>query len=264
MHKYLWILLCCFTCGYAHAQEKQLPAEVIVIGTIHYGNKAFNHRTLYRLLQQLQPQVLLDEYSKEYKPVFGLQAVSFLKIGKVSIEQLAIQQYYRRHRSVIVRPFDTAFASRRQYIKKSTKAEHTFFTLLNEADMHTEDSLYYADYANHRNAYYDFTQTAGLMSINQPDIIHKARLKYQMEETTILPLAKKYIKDSTIVNAFANDLQFWHDRNKYMVQQIKSYIRQYPGKRIVVLTGLNHKYFLIDQLKQEQDLAFRLVEPNNQ
>lgn len=261
MRLFIAAVVCLFSFRSASAQEQQLPAEVIIIGTIHYGNKTFNHRTLYRLLQQLQPQVLLDEHSKEYKPVFGLQAASFLKIAKVSIEQLAMQKFYRKNKQVVIRPFDTAFASRIRYIKQAAKAEQTFFNLLNVAAMSAEDSLLYEHYANHRNGYHHFLKNASLSAINQPDVIDKARVQYRMEEEVILPIGKKYIADSAVVNAFTDDLFFWQQRNLYMVKQIKSYIRRYPGKRIVVLTGLNHKYFLIDQLRKEETLSFRFMEP---
>ena len=71
------ILLICYYNGYCQIDSSK--NEVIIIGTIHTGNKHFNHKTLYKLLDSLHPDIVLYEYSEEYKPVFGLKIATFLK-----------------------------------------------------------------------------------------------------------------------------------------------------------------------------------------
>jgi pheromone shutdown protein TraB len=54
---------------------------------------------------------------------------------------------------------------------------------------------------------------------------------------------------------------FWRDRNEKMANNIIEYIQEYPGKRVVVLTGLFHKHYLMDLLYQAQQRdLFKLVE----
>ena len=69
-----------------------------------------------------------------------------------------------------------------------------------------------------------------------------------LEELVVLPLGKKYISDSFLVNNFSNEIQFWNQRNDHMVKKILYYTKQFEGKKIVVLTGLNHKYYLQDKI----------------
>ena len=74
------ILLICYYNGYCQIDSSK--NEVIIIGTIHTGNKHFNHKTLYKLIESLNPDIILDEDSQNYKPVFGLKTAKFLKNHK--------------------------------------------------------------------------------------------------------------------------------------------------------------------------------------
>jgi translation initiation factor 1 (eIF-1/SUI1) len=44
-----------------------------------------------------------------------------------------------------------------------------------------------------------------------------------------------------------------------MVNKIISYASKYKGKRIAVLTGLNHKYFLVDKLAKEPNIELKEI-----
>ena len=76
---------------------------------MHYGNKHFNHKTLYQLIDSLNPDIILEESNLEYKQVFGLKTARFLKIFKPSIEQLTLQTFKKRNKSILILPFDTTF-----------------------------------------------------------------------------------------------------------------------------------------------------------
>ena len=67
-------------------QTDSSKTEIIIIGTIHTGNKIFNHKTLHKLLKKLNPDIILNENSEKHKPVFGLKTATFLKIAKPGIE----------------------------------------------------------------------------------------------------------------------------------------------------------------------------------
>jgi erythromycin esterase-like protein len=54
---------------------------------------------------------------------------------------------------------------------------------------------------------------------------------------------------------------FWEIRNKAMADHILNFIKRYPGKRIFVLTGSMHKYYLLNELApRQQELHFLLRE----
>ena len=101
-----------------YSQKDSVKTEILIIGTIHTGNKNINHKILYQLLESLNPDIILDEDSQKYKPVFGLKTARFLKIVKPSIEQLALQTFLKRHPNAIVLPYDTTFASQQNKQKQ--------------------------------------------------------------------------------------------------------------------------------------------------
>lgn len=231
----------------------------MIIGTIHSGNKYFNHKTLFNYLEKNNPDVILQEQATSFKRVFGLRTAKFLRFWKPSIEQLALQKYSTRYRNVEILGFDTAFDSKGNYKKKIIKFERDFFDSFNNVKKSFADSLVYAEYANKRNEYYNFLFNVNLIRLNKPDVINMTRALYEQEEKYILPLAKKYIQDSSLVNMYEKEMTFWYTRNWYMVKQIKNYSKIFAGKRIIILTGFNHKYFLTDKLLDDQNINIRII-----
>jgi hypothetical protein len=241
-------------------QIKSNETEIIIIGTIHDGNKSFNHRTLYKILVKLNPDIILWEQSTKFERVFGLRTANFLKIWNPGIEQLALQKYSRLNRSIQILPIDTTIPSRKHYIKNLELVWDTFHDRLYNAKKSISDSIIYADFAHKNNLYYSFIETSTLSRINQGDIIDQSReLKY-LEEEVILPLGRKYISDSLVVNKFASEIQYWKDRNEHMNNEIMKYSKQFADKRIIILTGLNHKYYLLDKLKGRKGSDVRIIE----
>ena len=52
-------------------------------------------------------------------------------------------------------------------------------------------------------------------------------------------------------------MSYWDIRNMAMVKNIVNHIKNNPNKRIVVLTGYYHRYYLIDELKKlEKEFNF--------
>ena len=45
-----------------------------------------------------------------------------------------------------------------------------------------------------------------------------------------------------------------------MVNQITRYTKQYAGKRIIILTGLSHKYYLQDKLNDRKKNDVKIIE----
>jgi len=53
--------------------------------------------------------------------------------------------------------------------------------------------------------------------------------------------------------------RYWDIRNQAMARNIARYVALYPGRRLVVLCGFNHRYYLrLELLKRESELHFWL------
>jgi hypothetical protein len=260
MQRLLALTILLFICSTSFGQIDSAKTKFIIIGTIHTGNKYFNHRTLYKILVKLNPDIILWEQSTKFERVFGLRTANFLKIWNPGIEQLALQKYSRLNRSIQILPFDTTIPSRKHYLKNLVLVRDSFNDRLYNAKKSISDSIIYADFAHKYNLYYSFIDTSTLSRINQGDIIDQSRELHYEEEEVILPLGRKYISDSLVVNKFASEIQFWNDRNEHMMNEIIKYSKQFADKRIIILTGLNHKYYLLDKLKDRKGSDVRIID----
>jgi hypothetical protein len=62
------------------------------------------------------------------------------------------------------------------------------------------------------------------------------------------PFRKKYIED----------MNYWQHRNEVMAINISYFAGKHPGKRIVVITGLLHKYILLDLLNEHANQGYQI------
>lgn len=171
MQQSIFLMLFLLTTNFSFCPGQASKTELLIIGTIHNGNKHFNHKTLYNNIKKYNPDIILWEQSEVFEPVFGLRTASFLKIWRPGIEQLSLQKYSRFNKNCKILPFDTVIASRKKYVQQMEKAEEAFFDRLNNSNMSPADSIVYADYANKRNNFYEFIADASLQRINKADII---------------------------------------------------------------------------------------------
>ena len=230
------------------AQHDPAITKVHILGLIHTGNNQFGEKDLQAELERLQPDIILWEQSIPYKRVFGLRTAHFLNIWKPGIEQLALQSYTRRNRNCMVLPYDTVIANRQQYIKNLEQSSSQLFQHLSKAAMTTEDSSILAAHLEERHANFSGLRKKSISQINAAIEIEKIRQQNLFEEKVLSGIAMKYCTDTTLRNWYLNYRQFWIDRNQYMAKKIEAIASAHPHKKIVVLTGLDHKYILIDLL----------------
>lgn len=246
------------------AQNQHDTTKLTIIGTIHIGNKHLNHKTLFEVLKDINPDVILSEQSSEYKRVFGLLTANFLEIWNPDIEQLALQKYTRWNKNCKVLPFDIIIRNRKKYRSEmninDAKVFEALKTKLSANIIKGNDSIEFAKYSRVRDQYYNKIFDTTLERINRKDMIELTRMRFNLDKNLIQHLANKYITDTSLVNWFIVDINFWDKRNTYMVNQILNYIELYKGKKIVVLTGLHHKYYLLDKINESNNDAIEIIE----
>ncbi len=93
-----------------------------------------------------------------------------------------------------------------------------------------------------------------LSNVNSPAVYEKEISIREMERNIIAPLADKYISNKALVSQFKEELLFWVARNDYMVKKIKEISSSQKEKKVIVLTGISHKYYLVDKLKNQQGI----------
>ena len=254
----LVLLLFVFNNVALYAQIISNSPEILILGTVHKGNKKITHHTLFDILNKYQPDLILKETENDYEYVFGLFTAYRLKIARPSMEQLALQKYKRHNKTVPVLGFDITITSRKNYLKNLISLYDQFHEALYTAKKNPSDSILYANYTKLSNEYFDQYMFETISFINQDSVFSKARLVHQMEDD-IVKIGSNYISDKKIVDAYKADNDFWIIRNEYMGNKIVEITKQRNPKRIVVITGLSHKYYLLDKLKNQTEVPFRFL-----
>lgn len=260
MRKSCVLVLLLFVLNYEalYAQPVSTAPEILILGTVHNGNKKITHHTLFDILNKYQPDLILKETENDYEYVFGLFTAYRLKIASPSMEQLALQKFKRHNKTLPVLGFDITIKPRKNYIKNLIKLYDQFHEALYAAKKNPNDSMLYSNYTKLSNEYYNQYMFETISFINQDSVFSKARLVHQMEDD-ITKLGSNYISDKKLVDAYKADNDFWITRNEYMGNKIVEITKQRNPKRIVVITGLSHKYYLLDKLKNQTEFLFRFL-----
>lgn len=224
--------------------------NLVILGTIHRGNPNLDQKDLLKRLEEEKPDIILWEQDKPFKPVFGLLTANWLRIWHPDIEQMALQRYYRANPSVPILPYDTSFADKHAYRKEYQRKNDSIVTALQLAGLKGEDSSMLHRWLDGYHIYDSLASIGTLDDVNQLRVYGMARELYQMEELRIFSLAERYLNDQALLEWYRKDLRFWHLRNRYMARQIQSVVQNNPGKKVLVLTGLSHKYYLVDALTE--------------
>lgn len=264
----------------SHLSVFAQQTEILIIGVNHSRTKKINYNKLYQLLEKNKPDLILWEHSEDFINVFGLRTAYRLKIISGVTEQLALQVFNKKNRLIPILGFDTSFSTRKNdinesvsrkkyskeeriakknYIKESIRILDTFFTKLYQSKLNNQDSLKYRAYVDLHNNFIDDVYSKSLEEINLPAIYIKSKEMEEMELNVIIPLARKYMTDSIAMNEYITDLNFGKARNSYMAQKVLDIASTQKGKRIIVLTGLSHKYFLIDELNKQTRMNLKLL-----
>ena len=256
--------------------KKDLPAsKIYIVGVIHSKNKLRNTDSLYKILTKIKPDLILSEddtlsgfFKKDYtfRPLtWKTKLLQRLHIIEQNSPEISVLSEYKHHNnSVSICPFDMYIPNKRQYISNYYKNEKEWVGILNSAFANNEIPtklmpLQY-DFAKYSNWLYNFSEL-GYFEMNQKIVGDSIRKMMAFEEIYF----PKVIDSVKRLNRFkgykAENSSFWKLRNETMAKNILRFIEMKKAKRIVIFTGLLHKYYLIDLLtKRKTESNIELVE----
>lgn len=249
--------------------------SVVIIGVTHTESRFVNTDSLLLILQKVKPDLILDEmqspsgfYTKE-KELRELPASVKLrtKLGignKLPPEKKVLYEYLKIDPNIIVRPFDIYIEDRNKYIRQDSEWENKFFGIVNDPKYSNTFSSYQTDlfleFVRLNNFLYDLTLKS-YFDMNQPDVSDSLRKMMAVSDPFIMSIVDSVAIAGSLKPYYDKKKNFWRERNEKMASNIIDYIKEFPAKRIVILTGLLHKYYLLDLLNQshQKDL-FKIVE----
>lgn len=250
-------------------------ATVVIIGVRHTATRFVNTDSLLLVLQKVKPDLILDEmqspsgyYTKEKElRKFRASVQLRIKLGigkKLSPEKMVLYKYRKIEPNIIIRPFDIYIEKRNKYIRVDSRWERKFFSIINDPKcsntFSSNQTDLFLEFVRLNNFLYDIIQKS-YFDMNQPDVPDSLRKMMAVRDPFIMSIVDSVAIAGSLKPYYQKEKNFWRERNEKMASNIIDYIQEFPGKRIVILTGLLHKYFLLDLLKQshQKDL-FKIVE----
>ena len=264
---------CVFLC----TQGQEVPiTDVIIIGVKHSPSPSFNSDSLFKVVANLKPDLILieqDSVSSTFKsgvfkpfPDWVMSLRRTFGWGKRGVEYNFLHKYYHDFPKVIIKPMDVAFngTDRKKYIEEYLQLEEDLEVAISEAYDRKEMSDYQSNVHLARKQLEAFAAArvyGSLQDINADSTTEAIRQLEMLENVHFKALVDSVHSLQRFSSRVHKQLQLAKFRDEEMVEQILRYIQEYRGKRIVVVVGFLHRYYQLDKLapKREQ-LNFKILD----
>ena len=238
-------------------QPKAQKSELIIIGNVHTPMPEYNSDTLLAILEKLHPDIVLLEIDSA-----NFTTNNTFKFSSSENEQTATTKYVDKHPLAKIGPFE--FEGRNDYRMR---------TGIKQSDVPTMqllDSLYTSKLLTKEQAaivtkYHWLTDTlnsfgyksAQHFNNRHTDSISEQRQFYQhhmirevinQRHEFTRQLVTTTGEKITLREGYNRQCDFWDLRNQTMAKHIMNVVDQNPNKKIIVLAGYFHRYYLLKEL----------------
>jgi hypothetical protein len=235
--------------------------SIIIIGTYHPGNKNMTGDSLYTLIKKISPDAILTE-AITYKmkiPFFVKIAIS-LGIAHHTIEYYAEKKISENGSYPTIYSYDINM-NRSQYVKETSKKNKRMWRdinkFINSPKISVQQKNIFIKYISIDNFLRNYYTTKDLYAINRQNIIDSSEKRMEILYNDILPILKANTSVKKWADYLESEKKFWDYRNIKMAENIIAIIKsQVKNRRIIILSGFLHKYYL-------QKLLIPLQKENN-
>jgi hypothetical protein len=254
--KYLFAITFLFIFNLGFSQNK---TEIYIIGNIHDSVANYSPQILFGLLDKIKPDLILHEVDNQ-----GMKDYVF-KANVKGNESQASSLYTKKYPETLLFPFD--FEGRNQYRKDKGMVPTDNLTvklidsLYKVKKLNPSEIKIYEDF----NGYTDQLKKLAEMSPENFNNSKTDKISENRQNSQYHELLKIVEKRPEFVNRFVTKPNgekisykegfklmsgFWDLRNQTMASNIYKISEKYPAKKIVVLTGFLHRYYLIKELNR--------------
>lgn len=245
--------------------------EVHVIGTVHFETEKLKRDSFYKHIHKISPSLILYESDSTVvrrmtnRTDFKNQLESSFK-KKNNVESFVSLRYLKHHPEAQVLPYEweerDAFHQKHNYQSTFSKMIMAVNNSYRQ-DLLTGKHLKLMDtFAAINKEYYKISPNAKVVyDINNAltDSIIRERQFYIYKRVPEIVKERPELADYK--DFVPLHMEYWDIRNQAMATNILKQIKLNPGKRIVVLTGFSHRYYLINELKKyEAEFGFSIKE----
>jgi len=246
--------------------SKTLPETTIVIlGTSHTVRENFDIEDGLNILEKVKPDAILLELPISDSVEKFSEMVQGFKDPTQFLEGRVIKKHLDKNPSVLLRYFDIKDRNRYYFENRSDEQEQAFMKKLGELvnNIDSSDFEHLVKEEMMKIAY--LISLDNTLSEEYPRVINSTiadsiyYMKHRSLQNTFLKLTETIpdLKEFKEFMIWRNE--FWNKRNQAMAKNIIDYSEEFPGKRIVVVTGCEHRYYLRRELRKanKQNLELR-------
>ncbi len=247
--KKIFLVLTLLITSIGYSQNK-----VWLIGTAHEANKYINPDSLTAALNKIKPDLILIEleskhFTKDYD--FDLTKYS-IEDYLTTNENIASYKYKQRYGTQL-RPFDIDgrhdFYEKENYREKENKRFGEMLNMHKNNKFSEDCSIDFEILLSALNSYSKLNFSS-LRESNSEVATKFLALKNKISFEIMISIVKR-TKELEKWMSFAKlRKDYWDKRNNTMAENIIKYTDEFKGERVVVLVGNDHKYALVEMLKQ--------------
>jgi hypothetical protein len=241
--------------GSAFAGDPARQTEIVLIGTVHKATANFKQDDLVGILERLNPGLILFEVDSSFLDHDSPQLLP--QYRKISMEAEAVTTFQGKSH-VPVHAYDiegrNQFYQEHNYFDLQAKRSQALGNLYRQHKLEPEASALF-------EIVVDFDGIRDAIMQDRPEVINSRASDAAIERKLHYAQVgiRRIIEVTPSLAQFAAftdlDSEFWERRNKTMVNNILKSTKDFSGKRIVVICGFEHRYFLIRLLQAEEARA---------
>lgn len=277
-----YIILACFIYSlqsFVYGQNLNLPdsqkTKIYIIGVVHFENQFRNSDSLFKMLIDIRPDLILSEtdtlsgYFKSdstlVEPPKWYKIARKLNAGRKMPPEMEVLYRYREiNNSLSIYPFDMVIRNRKQYDANQRENENKWVSSLNYASSNNMIPVWalqpHKEFINYNNWFFEISQSSYIY-MNRTVITDSIRQMMKLENEYF----PRVIDSVQILSGYkqwnSQNTNDWFIRNDIMTKNIIKYIERFKPKKVVVFTGLLHKYILTDLLNYYNNQQnYKLVE----
>lgn len=264
-HIFLVFILCIlktFVLGQEFKRLDSQKTDIYVIGVVHSENQFRNIDSLLSILKDIQPDLILSEtdtlsgyFKSDYtlvEPPKWYKVARKINAGRKMPPEIELLYRYREvNNSVLIYPFDMAIGNRKKYVADQRKNESKWVASLNYASgnsmMPVSALQSHNEFIIYNNWFFAISQS-GYLFMNRKVVTDSIRQMIKLENEYFPILIDSVQILSGYRQWYNQNKTDWLIRNEIMTKNIIRYTDRFKPKKVVVFTGLLHKYILTELL----------------
>jgi len=238
--------------------------EVIIFGTVHEATDNFDGEDMLKILYQLKPDVILFEHPISWNADEFSELVP--KIENPTLETIMVKKYIDGNPSVLLRYYDIENRNKYYIETRYFEQQKEFNTKLEDLFNKSESNDSISHLKEQHSMLLNFDKLNKSLLKEYPRVINSEAAD-SICAVNVRHLIASYLKFTETFpelkqfkGFIISQKEYWDKRNQAMAKNIIKYAEEFQGKRIIVTTGFEHRYYLRNELKKSQKQTFELKE----